>query len=193
MMQRLLSLGLALAVAMTVSPSFAEPARATPASATPVRKGFHPIRAVRAKWRRERALSKIQKIVRAKPRLVVKFRERYGKLGGKKQFGSKSQWTALGMGTAINIGGVVDPDRALYYLAASTLVGLGTAATHVIKNKRTRRKAIISMIEDKTISDTDLKPFRDALGLNARNRRLTPQPTPEPEPTPEPTPEQPSN
>ncbi len=185
-MNRLLSLGLALAVAMSVTPSLAEPARATPASAAVVRKGFHPIRAVQAKWRKDRALRKIQTIIRAKPRLVVKFRERYGKLGGQKQFGSKSEWTALGMGTAINIGGVVDPDRALYYLAASTLVGLGTAATHIFKNKRMRRKAIISMIEDKTISDTDLKPFRNALGLNTRNRRLTPQPEPEPEPTPEP-------
>lgn len=187
-MHRLLSLGCALAVAMTVSPCFAEPARATPASAAAPRKGFHPIQAVRAKWRKERALSKIQKIVRAKPRLGVKFRERYGKLGGKTLFGSRSEWTALGMGTAINIGGVVDPDRALYYLAASTLVGLGTAATHVIKNKRMRRKAIISMIEDKTISDTDLKPFREALGLNTRNRRLTPRPAPEPEPEPAPGP-----
>ena len=118
--------------------------------------------------------------IRSKPRLVVKFRERYGKLGGKKQFGTRGQWTALGLGTAINIGGVADPERALYYLAASTIVGLGTAAAHVFKGKRLRRKAIISMIEDKTISDTDLKPFREALGLNARNRRLTkPEPPPE--------------
>lgn len=187
-MHRLLSLGLALAVAMSVTPSLAEPARATPpgAATATARKGFHPIQAVRAKWQKERALAKIQKIIRTKPRLVVKFRERFGKLGGKKQFGSKSEWTALGMGTAINVGGVVDPDRALYYLAASTVVGLGTAATHVIKNKRLRRKAIISMIEDKTISDSFLKPFRNALGLNARNRRLTPRPEPEPEPTPPP-------
>jgi len=173
-MHRLLSLGCALAVAMTVSPSLAEPAGATPASAAAARKGFHPIRAVRAKWRRERALSQIQKLVRSKPRLVVKFLERFGKLGGKQQFGSKANWTALGLGTAINIGGVVDPEKALYYLAASTVVGLGTAACHVFKGKRLRRKAIISMIEDKTISDTNLNPFRDALGLNARNRRLTP-------------------
>ena len=140
--------------------------------------GVHPIRAIKAKWCKERALYQIERVVRAKPRLAVKFRERYGKLGGKKQFGTQREWAMMTLGTAINIGGVVDPKRMVHYLVASTLVNLGTVARHVFGIKRTRRKTIISMIEDSTISNTDLKPFRKALGLSANGRRLIPKPEP---------------
>jgi hypothetical protein len=178
-MHRLVSLGCFLAIAMTVSLAESAPPWAG--------KGFHPIRAVKAKWRKERALHKLEKIIRAKPRLAVKFRERYGKLGGKKQFGTKGDWTKLALGTAVTVGGAADPEHAAYYVITSTLLNLGTFGAHVFSRKRMRRKTIISMIEDKTISDTDLKPFREALGLNARNRRLTPRP-PEPEPETAPNP-----
>lgn len=177
-MHRLLSLGCFLTVAMTVSLAESAPSW--------VGKGLHPVRAVKAKWRKERALHQLEKTIRAKPRLGVKFRERYGKLGGKKQFGTKGDWTKLALGTAVTFGGAADPEHMAYYVIASTLVNLGTFGAHVFSRKRMRRRTIISMIEDKTISDTDLKPFRDALGLNARNRRLTPRPEPEPEEAPRP-------
>ena len=162
---------------------------ATQAEATPpkrVNPFLHPIKAVKAKWQKERALMKLEKVVRAKPRLAVKFRERYGKLGGKRQFGTRSEWAMMTFGTAINIGGVVDPERSLHYLVASTIVNLGTVARHVFSIKRMRRKTIISMVEDNTISNTDLKPFRKALGLASNGRRLTPRPEPPAEPPAEP-------
>lgn len=176
-MHRLLCLGCCLAVILTVSQAGAEPTQ---------RRGFHPFKAVAAKWRKERALRQLEQVVRAKPRVAVKFRERYGKLGGRAQFGTRSDWTLMTMGTAINVGGVVDPEHVLHYLAASTLVGLGTVAKHVFTMKRKRRAAIISMIEDGTISNTDLKPFRKALGLRENGRRLTPRPEAPPEQPPEP-------
>jgi hypothetical protein len=169
------------------------------ADAAPKLKGFHPIKAIKAKWRKERALVKLERVVRAKPRLAVKFRERYGKLGGKRQFGTRGEWAMMTIGTAVNIGGVVDPEHMIHYLVASTVVNLGTVARHVFSIKRMRRKTIISMVEDGTISNTDLKPFRDALGLRANGRRLTPkpkpaeptEPTPAAEPVPDKKPEQP--
>jgi hypothetical protein len=180
-MHRLLCLSCCLAVILTFTASLA--------GASPPRlKGFHPFRAVAAKWRKERALRQLEKVIRAKPRVSVKFRERYGKLGGRAQFGTRSEWTMMTLGTAINVGGVVDPDHVVHYLVASTLVGLGTVAKHVFSTKRKRRAAIISMVEDGTISNTDLKPFRKALGLRENSRRLTPRPEPRPEQPPEPAP-----
>jgi hypothetical protein len=181
---QLLRLSCLVAVLLSVSQVEASP---------PKRKGFHPIQAIKARWNKERALRQLEQVIRAKPRLAVKFRERYGKLGGRKQFGTQSEWAMMTLGTAINIGSVVDPDRMLHYLVASTLVNLGTVANHVFSIRRMRRKTIISMVEDGTISKTDLKPFRAALGLSANGRRLTPKPKPvepPPEPPVEPPPEQ---
>ena len=165
----LLRVSCLVAVFFCVVPAHAEPAR---------RARFNPFKAVAAKWRKERALLQLEKVVRAKPRLAVKFRERYGKLGGKRQFGTRSEWAMMTLGTAINIGGVVDPDRMMHYLIAGTAVNLATVARHVFSIKRMRRKTLISMVEDGTISKTDLKPFRKALGLSANGRRLTPRPEP---------------
>lgn len=155
---------------------YAEPApgRAPAAKPSLMHTLTHPLRAIRTRVRKERALSQLQKKVRSMPRVSVKFHQRFGKLGGKEHFGSKMDWMGLLTGTAINIGGVVDPQHALGYFLASTAVGLGTVATHVVKRTLLRRKTTISMVEDKTISDTVLKPFRKDLGLTTRTRKLTP-------------------
>jgi hypothetical protein len=167
----MLVLGLGFAVA---TPASAEPARTPAAKPSLMSRLLHPARTIRTKIRRERALHKLQLKVRSMPRVSVKFHQRFGKLGGKEHFGSKSDWLGLLTGTAINVGGLVDPQHAVQYFLASTVVGLGTVATHVVKRSLLRRKTTVSMVEDKTISDTVLKPFRKDLGLSTRNRKLTP-------------------
>ena len=177
-MHRLPGLGFALAVALTVSLAHATP---TGLPAPPPCRGlhpvqtlraFHPIQAVRGRWRQGRALRQLEKVILSKPRVVVKLEERFGKLGGKKQFASRGALAMLGIGTAVNIGGFLQSDLLIPYLIAGAVVDLSAFATHIIGNRRQRNKALISLIEDGTISDTDLHPFRKALGMTDEGRKL---------------------
>lgn len=169
-MQRLWCLGICFAVLLSVPQVGAAPLRG------PAGTGFHPvahpIQTLRAVWQRERALRALERVVQAKPRLAVKYQERYGRISGGKQFTSRGPVAMLGIGTAVNIGGFIQSDQLIPYLILGAAVDLSAFATHMVGTGRLRRKTIISLIEDHTISDTDLKPFRDALGLSAKGRHL---------------------
>jgi len=180
-MHRLLSLGCTLAVvcgaitsgtlARAAPPSTAPPALAIPLQVRPGA-GFHPFKASTARWQQGRALRKLEQVVLAKPRIAIKFEERYGKIGGKNQFASRGPLAMLGIGTAVNLGGFIQSDQLVPYLVAGAVVDLSAFATHVIGTRRQRRKAIVSMIEDGTISSTDLHPFRKALGMTDKGHHI---------------------
>lgn len=178
-MHRLPGLGFALAVALSVSLAHATPPAPPPVPPAhgvlhPVQtlRAFHPIQALRGRLRQGRALRQLEKVILSKPRVVVKLEERFGKLGGKKQFASRGALAMLGIGTAVNIGGFIQSDQLVPYLIAGALVDLSAFATHVIGNRRQRHRALVSLIEDGTISDTDLRPFRKALGMTDEGRKL---------------------
>jgi len=134
--------------------------------------GFHPLQAIKARWCQARALGALEQQVLAKPRMVIKFEEHYGKVGGKNQFRAKGALAMLGIGTAVNLGGFIQSELLIPYLVAGAVVDLSAFATHVIGTRRQRRKAMISMIEDGTISSTDLHPFRKALGMTENGHHV---------------------
>lgn len=169
-MHRLPGLGCVLAVILIVSVAHAAPPAPAPAPVHRTRP--HLFQNLRARWQQGRALRRLEKIILAKPRLSVKFEERYGKLGGKKQFAARGPLAMLGIGTAVNIGGFIQSELLIPYLVAGAALDLSAFATHVIGNRRQRRKTLVSMIEDGTISNTDLRPFRKALGMTDKGHKL---------------------
>jgi hypothetical protein len=178
-MYRLLTICAGCAIFLSVATSLGGmPALATPptkavaAQKTRPEAGFHPVKAVRARLRQRRALRKLERVVLARPRLAVRFEERYGKIGGKNQFGARGPLAMLGLGTIVNIGGFIQSEQLIPYLIAGGLVDLSAFATHIINNRRQRRKTIVSMVEDATISNTCLRPFRAALGMTDKGHRL---------------------
>jgi hypothetical protein len=130
-----------------------------------------PVQLIHDHWRRGQALRQLERAVHADPRLEAKFEQRFGLLGGKKQFSNRGAWAALGIGTAVNIGGFIQSNLLIPYLIAGAAVDLSAFAGRFISTRRMRRQTMLSLIKDGSIPARILEPHRGALGLPAPHRR----------------------
>lgn len=119
---------------------------------------------VKGWWAQRRALRAVERTIHEDPKLEKRFEEHFARLGGKKLWQAKDAWIALGIGSAINFGGYLQPEALIPYLIAGIAVDVGSFSVRQLANARARRKTLTAMIADHSVPMQVLKPHRQALG-----------------------------
>lgn len=127
-------------------------------------------RRINTRWRRERALLAIEKQLHADPQLDHLFDARYGELGGTKLWSKREALVALAIGTAVNIGGFLQPELIVPYLLLGVGVDLGNFSHSVVNVTRARRATTLSLLADGLVPQEIVAPHAAALAAPPRPR-----------------------